>query len=154
MTLDEDAVSVICAAPARVRRPLPERLARGDGQRDHAAAAEPLTGSVYAVRPKGSGKPDLWAIVSGGGVRMTLRSATLAKKGQPVRAEFTDLPDLPMSTFTLRLRGGKRGVLSGAESFCGKRRARRLTAQGALLGHNEARSTQTVRVIARPRCRG
>jgi hypothetical protein len=154
VTLDEDAVSVICPRQRATDNRCPSASRVGTASVTTPLLAEPLAGSIYVVRPKGSGKPDLWAIFSGSGVRITLRGATVAKKGQAVRAVFTDLPDLPMSSFTLRLRGGKRGVLLGAESFCSKRRARRITAQGALLGHNGARTTKTVRVSARPRCRG
>jgi hypothetical protein len=152
--LDEDAISVICARQRATDNRCPSASRVGTASVTTPLLAEPLTGSVYVVRPEGNGKPDLWAMFSGSGVRITLRAATVAKKGQAVRAEFTDLPDLPISSLTLRLRGGKGGVLSGAESFCSKRRARRITAQGALVGHNGARSTRTVRVSARPRCRG
>jgi hypothetical protein len=154
VTLDQGAVSVICPRLRASSNRCPSASRVGTARATTPLLSEPFTGAVYAVRPKGSGTPDLWAIISGGGVRMTLRSATVAKKGQAVRAEFTDLPDLPMSAFTLQLRGGKKGVLSGAESFCSKRRARRLDAQGALRGQNDARRAQTVRISVRPRCRG
>ena len=51
-------------APAR-ERATAARAPRAWGRRSATTPllAEPLAGSVYVVRPKGSGKPDLWAIV-------------------------------------------------------------------------------------------
>jgi hypothetical protein len=113
--------------------------------------SEPLGGSVYAVQPEGAGSPELWAVVSGAGVRLTLRSATLAPQGKPLRADFLELPDLPMSVFTLQLRGGRQGVLT-VPSLCSRGRPRHLVAHGAMRGQNDARASQVVRVRARTHC--
>lgn len=67
--------------------------------------AEPLRGPVYVVQPTDGGFPDLWSIVEGMGVKLRLKSESSGKKGNLV-TEMVDLPDLPLSSFRMRVNGG------------------------------------------------
>jgi hypothetical protein len=149
--LNGDAVSALCSREAADDDRCPPGSRVGTAGVRTPLLSERLSGSVYAVQPEGAGSPELWAVVSGAGVRLTLRSVTVAPQGKPLRAEFLGLPDLPMSVFTLQLRGGRQGVLT-VERLCSRGRSRRLVAHGAMRGQNDARASQVVRVRARPHC--
>jgi hypothetical protein len=149
--LNADPVSALCSREAAGDDRCPSGSRVGTARVRTPLLSEPLGGSVYAVQPEGAGSPELWAVVSGAGVRLTLRSATLAPQGKPLRADFLELPDLPMSVFTLQLRGGRQGVLT-VPSLCSRGRSRHLVAHGAMRGQNDARASQVVRVRARTHC--
>jgi hypothetical protein len=88
---------------------------------------EELKGPVYVVQPKGSGPPDLWARVNGLGVHQSFRAATSARD-QRTRVTLVDLPDMPLSTFTMRLDGGAGGVVSLRGGLCAGGHLRSVTA--------------------------
>ncbi len=93
----------------------------------------PMKGFVYSVRPKGKGLPGIWVDLRGSGVRVELQGRTANKHGRPVTV-LAGIPDFPLSSFKLRLRGGKHGPLKLAGNPCG----RRLRAALRLTGHNAA----------------
>lgn len=149
--LNEDAVSAICSRERARDDRCPPGSRVGTARVRTSLLADPLTGPVYAVQPTGGGTPDLWAAVAGSGVRLMLQSVTVVRRGA-LRARFVGLPDLPISAFTMRLRGARQGVLSVVKRLCRRGRPRALVARTALRGQNGARASQVVRVRARPRC--
>jgi hypothetical protein len=149
--LNEDAVSAICSREQARDDRCPAGSRVGTARVRTPLLADPLTGPVYAVQPDGGGTPDLWAAVAGGGIRLMLRSVTVVRQGE-LRAKFVELPDLPMSAFTMRLGGARQGVVSVVERLCDRGRRRALVARAALRGQNDARASQVVPVRARPRC--
>ena len=84
----------------------------------------PLRGPVYMVRPaEDGGFPDLWSSIAGMGVRLRLRSESLRKHGSLV-TELVDVPDLPLSRFTMRVRRGRGAALfTLARNACRRRGA-------------------------------
>lgn len=95
-----------------------------------------LRGPVFVVQPKGNGSPDLWASVDGLGVNLNLRAETSARDGR-LTVDLSELPDMPMSAFAMRLDGGKSGVLTLRRGVCGKR-APRAVSPAVVKGHNGA----------------
>ena len=153
LALDENAVTAICSlARARDGR-CPGGSRVGSATIRTPLLRELLTGPVHVVQPEGGGLPDLWATVAGGGVRLGLRSATVVARDRSVRAKFEQLPDVPLSSLSLQLRGGARGLLSLTQGLCRSGRPLRLTAHATLQAHNGRRSSKQLRVQARPRCR-
>jgi hypothetical protein len=106
-----------------------------------------LKGAAYVVQPPGSGSPDVWVRVSGQGVALSLRMRTVERGGR-TRARLVDLPDVPLSTFTMRFAGGRRGIFVAERSPCHRGRARRIAVRATLEGQNGAvsRSRPPVRV--------
>jgi hypothetical protein len=65
-----------------------------------------LRGPVYLVQPEHEkGLPDLWSEVEGMGVKLRLKSES-HRRGGRLSTELFNIPDLPLSSFTMRLNGG------------------------------------------------
>jgi hypothetical protein len=134
-----DAHDGLCTARARVgtalaRTPLLDRELRG---------------SVYVVQPAGDGLPDLWVSVAAAGMRMSLQGRTSQRDGRFV-ANLTGLPDMPLSSFSMRLRGGGKGALSLAVAPCGDGGARSLASPVVAKGQNGA--VRKLRLRAKAPC--
>ena len=85
-------------------------------------------------------------------MRLTVRATTSAPSGKPAVTTFVEMPDMPLSSLSMTLTGGRGGLLTLARSLCAGRHARRLSAAGALVGQNGARRSVRVRVRAAPVC--
>lgn len=109
-----------------------------------------LSGSIYVVQPDGTGLPDLWTVIRGLGVMLEVRSEAEVAKGR-VSTKLANLPDIPLSSFVMRLGGGKHGILSLVDSPCGP--AARDAADLALEGQDGAFRTGRVEV-KHPDCAG
>ncbi len=96
-----------------------------------------LKGSVYAVQPRGDGEPDLWTNLKGEGTEFNLRSTASTKNGR-VANGFEDLPDMPLSLFTMEFAAGKRGFLTLDRDLCIKGKAQRLFAPATFEAHSGA----------------
>lgn len=81
---------------------------------------ERLEGPVY-LRSSSNAVPDLVADLHGRGIEIELPARIDSRKGG-IRASFESLPDAPVTSFTMSLFGGRRGLLANAESPCGATR--------------------------------
>ncbi|HSC21374.1 MAG TPA: hypothetical protein VLC07_06560, partial [Solirubrobacterales bacterium] len=104
---------------------------------------EPLEGPVY-LRSSSHALPDLVADLHGRGVEIEVPGRIDSDRGG-IRASFDSLPDAPVTSFTMSLFGGKRGLLAVAEDPCAP--ARR--ASGRLVAQSNASAILTPRVRAR-----
>lgn len=79
---------------------------------------EPLSGPVY-LRSNGSQRtlPDLVAAISGRGIEIELLGKIDSYKGG-LRARFDELPDAPLTRFTMALRGGDHSLIVNATDLC------------------------------------
>jgi hypothetical protein len=79
---------------------------------------EPLSGPVY-LRSNGNQRklPDLVAAISGRGVEIELLGKIDSFKGG-LRARFENLPDAPLTKFTMSLRGGDHSLIVNAIDLC------------------------------------
>jgi hypothetical protein len=82
--------------------------------------AEPLKGNVYFRSNGGERKlPDIVADLRGQ-FRIILVGFVDSKNGR-TRTRFLGVPDAPVSKFTLKLAGGKRGLLENSVDICAKK---------------------------------
>jgi hypothetical protein len=79
---------------------------------------KPLSGPVY-FRSNGGDRelPDLVADLTGQ-IHVTLVGFIDTAKSGGVRTRFANVPDAPVSKFTIKLSGGKKGLLENSESLC------------------------------------
>lgn len=78
----------------------------------------PITGPTYLVRTASGGLPSL-AVELRGEVSLDLLG-TNAVRGGLVITTFGSIPDLPLSSFELRFRGGREGVLTTVGDLCAR----------------------------------
>ena len=79
---------------------------------------EPLSGPVY-LRSNGSERtlPDLVAAIGGRGIEIDVLGKIDSYKGG-LRARFDQLPDAPLTKFTMSLRGGDHSLIVNATDLC------------------------------------
>jgi hypothetical protein len=136
-----DAISGDCPAGSRI----------GSVQARTSLLDQPLSGALFVAQPRGSGSPDIWARLGGSGVDISLRGRSSSHKGASV-IELTGLPDLPLSSFAMRLRSGARGVISLNARPCQGKEPRRFSAPLALEAQNGKRRAIQVQIGTKARC--
>lgn len=109
---------------------------------------EPLAGPVY-LRSSRTAVPDLVADLRGRGIQIEVPARIDSRRGG-IRATFELLPDAPVESFSMRIFGGKRGLLSNAENPC--RRTRR--AEGRFIAQSNATAILRPRLKAKCRPKG
>ena len=92
-----------------------------------------LTGGVYFVR-NGNPLPDLFVRLRGQ-VDFDLIGKITIPGSKRLRTTFDMVPDVPVSSFTLRLNGGRKGSIGNAANLC-SRRGRRARAELDFIGQN------------------
>jgi hypothetical protein len=80
---------------------------------------EPLRGPVYLVRRERGRLPKLVAQL-GGPLRIDVTGLPKVGRRGKIATIFKDLPDVPVTSFTLRLRGGRLGWLQATENLCAR----------------------------------
>jgi hypothetical protein len=79
---------------------------------------KPLTGNVYAVEQ--AGVPYLPGLVADlrGRVNVQIKIATQIIKGKYIQSTVTNVPDLPLTSFSMSLNGGDKGPLESKFDLC------------------------------------
>jgi hypothetical protein len=77
-----------------------------------------LTGPVYFVSHGGEAFPNLVAVLQGYGVRVNLVGDTFISKAGITSSTFTNIPDVPVSSFELFLPEGPYSALAANENLC------------------------------------
>jgi hypothetical protein len=86
-------------------------------RRGHLRRSDPLSGPVYLVSPPGGGLPQL-GIALNGLLPVKLRATvTFSPEGRVV-STLGGLPDVPLSSFTLVLSGGAKGLMTSVADLC------------------------------------
>ena len=93
----------------------------------------PLTGGVYFVR-NGHPLPDLFVALRGQ-VDFDLIGRITIPGSKRLRTSFNAVPDVPVSSFQLRLNGGRQGSVGNAANLC-SRRGRSARAELSFTGQN------------------
>jgi hypothetical protein len=127
----------ICPRAMALKGACPKRSQIGIGFGRTPLLGKPLKGAVYVVQPKGDGEPDLWADLKGAGVELNVRSQSANVKGR-IQTQLKELPDMPLSVFTMQFAGGKHGFLALDRDLCVDGRPRSLTAPASFEAHNGA----------------
>lgn len=102
---------------------------------------KPLTGQAFFVSHGGAGFPDLDLVMSGNGVTIILVGNTSIVKGITTTT-FASVPDVPVSSFHLKLPAGKFSALAGRGNLC----RRPLVMPTTITGQNGAVLKQRIRI--------
>lgn len=94
---------------------------------------DPLTGGVYFVR-NGNPLPDLFVRLRGQ-VDFDLIGRITIPGSKRLRTTFDSIPDVPVSSFTLALDGGREGSVGNATNLC-SRRGKTAKAEIDFIGQN------------------
>jgi hypothetical protein len=128
--LDQDRIGTICTRAQFAAAACPAGSVYGRVRAFTPLLAEPMEGPVY-LRSSDNVLPDLVFALRGQGIEIDLAGRIDSVKGG-IRGSFPVLPDAPVTRFTMRLNGGKRGVLVNADNLC----ATEQFATARFVGHN------------------
>jgi len=170
VALDPDNAAALCTPEQAQARACPAASIVGRASVRTPALHEELTGPVYFVegrRTTASGQtrrtlPRLWLKLSGQGVPLDLWASSDVDDQQRLVTTFDDIPDAPITRFTLMIYGGKNGILAGARDICaennrsdvvftgqtGKVTERRVTVGVADCAPRVARTTTSTRAVS------
>jgi hypothetical protein len=108
--------------------------------------AKPLRGSAYFVeRPSSSGLPNLVVALRGEVDVDLVGTIRIPQPRNTLGTVFKAIPDVPVSSFKLKLFAGENGSVGTTANLCSKR-ARRATAKVRFVGHNGDRIDQRQRL--------
>lgn len=138
LALDPDNAQALCEYEAGLRVQCPESSIVGYAKAESPVLDGPLAGPVYFVknvRTNAAGRqirtlPTLLVTLRGE-VALNLRAST-SVVGNRLVSTFENIPDAPISTFQLRIDGGKNGILAAVSNICAKRQV----ADAAFLGQS------------------
>jgi hypothetical protein len=79
--------------------------------------SDPLEGPVF-LRSSSHNLPDLVAALHNGQINIDLAGRIDSVKGGRIRNTFESVPDAPVTSFTLEMQGGKKGLLVNSTNLC------------------------------------
>jgi hypothetical protein len=119
LILDQANLAKVCTRVQFAADECPRKSIYGYAVAETPLLGQPLQGPVY-LRSSNNTLPDLVADLRGQ-VEIVLDSRTDSVRGR-IRNTFDTVPDVPVSKFTLTLRGGPKGLLVNSRNLCPKRR--------------------------------
>ncbi len=118
--LDQSSISNVCTRVQFAAHDCPKDSVYGYAEADSPLLDAPLKGPVY-LRSSDNTLPDLVAALHGQ-VDVELAGRTDSVHGR-IRNTFDVVPDVPVSKFTLTVRGGPNGLLVNSRNLCPRKRA-------------------------------
>jgi len=118
LILDQGNLAKVCTRVQFAANACPKKSIYGYARAITPLLDGPLEGPVY-LRSSDNELPDLVAALDGQ-VDIDLVSRTDAVRGR-IRSTFDRVPDVPVSKFTLTLRGGPKGLLVNSRNLCPKK---------------------------------
>jgi hypothetical protein len=139
--LDNAHINGPCTRSQFAQNACPRSSVLGSARAVTPLLAEPLQGPVYLMSGFGHRLPDLVAALKGQ-VDVNL-DGKISSYHQRLRTTFAAVPDVPVTSFSLKLAGGKKGLLEiSAEHLCGEK-----PKAGVLFGgQNGKRQKRSVRL--------
>ncbi|MBA3866564.1 MAG: hypothetical protein H0X42_09515 [Solirubrobacterales bacterium] len=125
--LDQAHIGTICTRIQFAAEVCPPASIYGHARAITPLLDQPLEGPVY-LRSSSHPLPDLVAALHGQ-VDIVLDGRIDAVRGG-IRTTFSTVPDVPVSKFVLRMRGGKRGLLVNSTSICNATKRATVQARG------------------------
>ncbi|HET9154172.1 MAG TPA: hypothetical protein VFN85_08660 [Solirubrobacterales bacterium] len=113
--LDQGHIGTICTRVQLAASACPARSIYGYARASSPLLDEEVAGPVYLVSSEHE-LPDLLADLHGQ-VNVRLRGVISAAKAR-MRTVFYPVPDVPVSKFTLNMKGGKKGLLVNSRDLC------------------------------------
>jgi hypothetical protein len=152
LTPNLSAFQTLCSAAQLAADACPPASQAGTTTATSAFVAKPLSGPVYLVQQPGVILPGLVADLRGR-VRVKINIATAILGGKLIKSTVTNVPDLPVSTFELKLNGGAKGPLESKSDLCFRgtsaSRFRTLKADVAFTGQNRAATASKPRLAVK-----
>jgi hypothetical protein len=119
LILDQANLAKVCTRVQFAAGDCPRKSIYGYARAETPLLDDPLQGPVY-LRSSSNTLPDL-VVDLHGQVNIVLDSRTDSVKGR-IRSTFDRVPDVPVSKFTLTMRGGPKGLLVNSRNLCPKHR--------------------------------
>jgi hypothetical protein len=116
--LDQGHIGTICTRVQLAAAQCPARSVYGFARAESPLLDEELKGPVYLVSSDHE-LPDLLADMHGQ-VNIRLRGVISAAK-ERIKTVFATVPDVPVSKFTLNMKGGKKSLLENSRNLCARR---------------------------------
>jgi hypothetical protein len=113
--LDQNHIKTVCTRVQFAARSCPQASIYGSAKVTTPLLDKPLQGPVY-LRSSSNKLPDL--VVDLKGQIEIVLDGRIDNKGGGIRTVFAGVPDAPISTFTLTMKGGKRGLLVNSVNLC------------------------------------
>jgi hypothetical protein len=149
---DIGAVKEICSRPDAAAGTCPAGARVGTASGRTSLFSEPLRGAIDVVRPKGNGMPDLGISMTALGTSLSLNGRTGFEDGRLV-TKLAGLPDVPLSSFTMRMDGGRDGAFRLKTAPCDRGRPRPLNLILGLTGQDGSKRRSAIPIEMSPRCR-
>jgi len=102
---------------------------------------QPLTGPVY-LRSSPNPLPDIVVSLNGRGFEIEVLGRIDRARHGGLRGSFEMLPDAPLTRFTMKLNGGKKGLLVNSEDLC----AAPQFASARVIAHNHSTTALVPRI--------
>jgi hypothetical protein len=145
------ALGPVCTLAQLAANACPEETKKGTASATSPFLATPLSGPVYLTQQQGVAIPGLVADLRGR-VPIKIRIATALLGGRLIRSTVSDVPDLPVGSFTLNLDGGDKGVIESKLDLCfAQSKHRKLAAEVTFGAHSGAGTTTRPRIVV-PGC--
>jgi hypothetical protein len=116
--LDQSHIGTVCTRVQYAKDQCPAKSVYGYARAITPLLDEPLAGPVY-LRSSEHKLPDLVAGLKSGKIEIDLAGRIDSVEGQ-IRTTFESVPDAPVSTFTLTMAGGKKGLLENSTNLCAR----------------------------------
>jgi hypothetical protein len=121
--IDQAHIGDVCTRPQFAARQCPAKSVLGTATAVSPLLAQPLSGKVYLRSNGGERKlPDLVADLNGQFhvvlVGFIDSVKTKGSEASRIRNTFASVPDVPVSKFTLKLQGDKKGLLQNSTNLC------------------------------------
>jgi hypothetical protein len=114
--LDQAHIGTVCTRVQLAASACPARSVYGFASAQTPLLDDELKGPVYLVSSDHE-LPDLLADLHGQ-VNVRLRGVISASKAR-IKTVFSHVPDVPVSKFTINMKGGKKGLLVNSRNLCG-----------------------------------
>jgi hypothetical protein len=116
--LDQSHIGTICTRVQLAASACPRRSIYGYAWAESPLLDEKVAGPVYLTSSDNE-LPDLLADLKGQ-VNVRLRGVIDSQKRR-MRTVFSSVPDVPVSKFVLRMKGGRKGLLVNSQNLCGRK---------------------------------
>jgi hypothetical protein len=127
--LEQGHIGTVCTRVEFAAEKCPAKSIYGYAEAKTPLLAKPLRGPVY-LRSSSNKLPDLVAALRGQ-IEIDL-DGRIDSKDRGIRTTFATIPDAPISSFTLRLKGGAKSLLVNSTQTCGSK----TKAQVSMLAQN------------------
>jgi len=125
--LDQGHIGTVCTRPQLASHSCPKKSVYGQAEAKSPLLDKKLKGKVFLVSSNHE-LPDLLVDLRGQ-VEIYLRGVISSKHGG-LKTVFNNVPDVPVSRFALKMKGGKKSLLVNSTNTCAKPQRAKLNIKG------------------------